>query len=649
MHNKIVTQKVNPVLLFFLIFCVLILGLSLCSCQDFFLNKKGEVFLESLDTNAILTNDGKLQVEETWVINGNSEEVKRNLYKTIELQNPEYPTKVLAVTEFSVVDNASNKVLQDLGDGKFTEFLGEDSGGYIDSSKPGVLEIGLIMEEYYSGRRSYTFRYTLEGMLLRFLDCDEIYWNHIGPDFALFIENYNLNISLPIEIDSNSIKFWMHSENVSAYSTIVGNDIQFFATNINPESYIEVRSIWTDTIFDSLSYTENVENLVSIEEEELGWAIEWERRLKKEHAYFTLSWVIGIMLIITSFSLVIYSRIKYRKNKINIPYYREIPPEFSPAEYGHFFYYYSGGAEKPLYSGRLISSTILDFVRRHILTIEIIAEEKYIFNLSQVSSAQRAELLPHEATLLNILECISKIKSKGFSMDDLDQYARTNSTMFSKETKKVIVQSGLKLNSGEYIDRKQSLFIRIAGLGPVFFFAGIILLFVFFSYIWPLYIGLIISGILLIIGVPKKKILSKKGELIFANAKGLYNYMKDFSNLEEHEIPKIVLWEEFMVYATMMGISKEVLKALPIKLIESKEYGLNFSSRNLLMSFYFLSKGQGIDLGSNVIRSFSDTAQALRLFEAKNSGKSSFGGSGFGGGGFSGGGGGFGGGGGGIR
>ena len=649
MLNKIKDNKINNVSLSFFVFIIFIVTLTLCSCQGGMFSEKGDVFIESLDSNAILMQDGKLQVNETWVINGNSEEAKRNLYKKIDSINPEYPSINLIITEFSVVYNSSGEQLLYLGDGNYSSFLSENSGSYIDSSIPGKLEIGLIMEKYYSGRRSYTFRYTMDGMVLRFLDCDELYWNHIGADFSLFIENYNLNISFPNGIDPNSIKFWMHSENISAYSKILGNDIQFFAENINPESYTEIRAIWTDTIFESLPVTENVEKRVFIEEQELAWAEEWEESLKKQQVIFTISWVSGIIITIISIFLVIYSRIKYRKNKISIPYFREIPQGFSPAEYGHLFYYYSGGAEKPFFSGRLISSTILDFVRRQIIEIEIVSGEKYIFKMASVSSTQRAELLPHEATLLNLLELISQTKPSGFSMEDFDRFARTNSEKFSSEIKKILVQSKQKLNNGEYIDKKQSIFIKIAGFGPILSSGGIILLFGFFSYIWPLYLGLIIAGIALIIGIPKKKKLTDKGELVLAQANGLYNYMKDFSNLEEHEIPKLILWEEYMVYATMMGLSKEVLKALPVKLIENSENNINSGTRNLLMSFYILSNAKGVDLGSSLVRSLSNTNQAIRVFEKMNSGKSGFGGRGFGGGGFSGGGGGFGGGGGGIR
>ena len=46
--------------------------------------------------------------------------------------------------------------------------------------------------------------------------------------------------------------------------------------------------------------------------------------------------------------------------------------------------------------------------------------------------------------------------------------------------------------------------------------------------------------------------------------KGLKKYMEEFSLLKEKEVPEIILWEKFLVYATVFGISDKVLKQLKI-------------------------------------------------------------------------------------
>ena len=46
--------------------------------------------------------------------------------------------------------------------------------------------------------------------------------------------------------------------------------------------------------------------------------------------------------------------------------------------------------------------------------------------------------------------------------------------------------------------------------------------------------------------------------------KGLKKYMEEFSLLKEKEVPEIVLWEKFLVYATVFGIADKVLKQLKV-------------------------------------------------------------------------------------
>lgn len=45
---------------------------------------------------------------------------------------------------------------------------------------------------------------------------------------------------------------------------------------------------------------------------------------------------------------------------------------------------------------------------------------------------------------------------------------------------------------------------------------------------------------------------------------GLKRYMAEFSLMKEKEVPELVLWEKYLVYATVFGISEKVLKQLKV-------------------------------------------------------------------------------------
>ena len=155
---------------------------------------------------------------------------------------------------------------------------------------------------------------------------------------------------------------------------------------------------------------------------------------------------------------------------------------------------------------------------------------------------------------------------------------------------------------------------------------------------------------------PKVPSLNSKGIAKHAEAHALKRFMLEFSNLKEYEIPQLQLWEEYMVYATMMGISERVLKELKAVYPElsdpaSFEPGGIFA-RSYLFTYFALSSLRGgmFDIGShinNTVSAINNTVNAVKAGSGRSRG--GFGGFGRGGGGFRGGGGGRFGGGGGFR
>ena len=60
--------------------------------------------------------------------------------------------------------------------------------------------------------------------------------------------------------------------------------------------------------------------------------------------------------------------------------------------------------------------------------------------------------------------------------------------------------------------------------------------------------------------------------------------MEDFSMLDKREVPEIVIWEKFLVYATVFGIADKVLKQLKIVYPNmSEELGANHYAYMYLM------------------------------------------------------------------
>lgn len=63
----------------------------------------------------------------------------------------------------------------------------------------------------------------------------------------------------------------------------------------------------------------------------------------------------------------------------------------------------------------------------------------------------------------------------------------------------------------------------------------------------------------------KTRRLTQKGINEQEKWRALKRYMEEFSLLNEREVPELVLWEKYLVYATAFGIADKVLEQLKIK------------------------------------------------------------------------------------
>ena len=84
----------------------------------------------------------------------------------------------------------------------------------------------------------------------------------------------------------------------------------------------------------------------------------------------------------------------------------------------------------------------------------------------------------------------------------------------------------------------------------------------------------------------KEKDLTPKGEAELKEALGLKRYLQDFSLLAEREVHEIAIWQEYMVYAMLFGIAKEVLRQIKVLYPEQLEE-IEMYQRNIYTSIRY--------------------------------------------------------------
>lgn len=109
--------------------------------------------------------------------------------------------------------------------------------------------------------------------------------------------------------------------------------------------------------------------------------------------------------------------------------------------------------------------------------------------------------------------------------------------------------------------------------------------------------------------------------------------MEEFSLMKEKEVPELVLWEKYLVYATAFGISEKVLKQLKVVYpqISDEEY---MTSHGYAYMYLMYSGSYRNSFLSSLNSSIGSSYTALTNYSSgSGSGGGFSGGGGFGGGG----------------
>ena len=133
---------------------------------------------------------------------------------------------------------------------------------------------------------------------------------------------------------------------------------------------------------------------------------------------------------------------------------------------------------------------------------------------------------------------------------------------------------------------------------------------------------------------------TKRGAEDYQKWKAFKRFLEDFGRFDEKELPEIVLWERYLVYANIFGIADKVGKTMKIKFNEINTNN-QYSNGDLLFD-YMMWNNLNYSI-NNTVRSSVSTARTMvneAIAKSSSSSGGGFGGGFSSGGGFGGGGGG---------
>lgn len=601
----------------------------------------------SLDYNATLNDDGSMDVVETWDIYVSE---TNTLFKDFKLDRSKYSgitnVKVKNIStgaELTQIDEEMYHVTKDCYYGL------PISGGKFEIA----WGVGL---DNSSANRKYAISYKIEDAVTVYNDCSELYWQFLGTDNTISAKKITGTIKLPKSVkDNENLRVWAHGPLNGEIQKTSNDTVTFFVNDFSSKTMLEVRVVTEEPIFRASTKVSSKDKLDAILEEEQKWANEANRQRNRAKC---IVWIINIVLFIIIifffFKIIKYIReLKEVKNKryhIDIgKYFRDIPreKEATPAEAAFLYYSKNNTSKFDNEISKIFSATLLQLCLKEYISFECENKKDIKINLLDNVKASngkvREKLKLSENIVFRFLHKIAGSSNTSITMSQMKKFAKTNYDAFDN-TMKELKERGKTANieignydkenankANSYI-AKAVIYLTALIFGVAF---GMAILYALPALpILVIAVEFTICAILLKRTASKVNVLTEQGETERQQWKGLKKYMEDFSMLKEREIPELVLWEKYLVYATAFGISDKVIKQLKVVYpeMENMDYG-GYTYMHLMSNSNF---------GNNFINDFNSGVNNVystyrSAYNAAHSSSSS--GSG-GGGGFSGGGGG---------
>ena len=602
-------KKYLFIILFFAMFLLLFIKPSYAGSQK----------MNQLNYEVNLNEDGSMDVVETWNIKVTD---TNTLFKTFEIN----PSKYKGITNVSVEEIKDNDEIKKFNKINEEMYHVTKNCFYALKNSSGMFEIAWGVSIDGTKNATYKIKYTVLDAVKVYEDCNELYWKFLDTQNAIPVNKVIGTITLPSNVENKEdLKVWAHGPLNGIIQVVSNNKVTFEVEKLNAETMLEVRVAAKENIFPQSTNVISSSMLDKIISEETKWAN--EANVKRQMAKI-IEIIINIIIIIVSIwfftrTVKYIKKIKTVKKKVpetKVDYYREIPDETATPADASFLLF--GGINQNI--SRILSASILDLCLKKKLSLNIEAENTEKEDIRITLNDNETNDLPESEKI--IYDELKKVSNEGsFTVKEFQKYIKDNSKKFVKNIDKVSMLAGKEeIKRQNYNKEDANIGSNYMGLCVLYILIIIFSTAGFLAFTKPagiilvciLIINAILSGILSsrYTGFTQKGINEK--ELW----NGLKRYMLDFSLLKEREVPELVLWEKYLVYATAFGISERVINQLKIVYpqITSGELVGNYAYFNIMAnSRYNLST---ISHLNNAINSSYNTAYRSTYSSGSGSG-----------------------------
>jgi uncharacterized membrane protein len=445
----------------------------------------------------------------------------------------------------------------------------------------------IVTRQFKDETVTITFNYRLDEEILEQKDAAQFFYKLWGEESSEGVGSLKAYVHLP-QLGSNQINYFVHPVSGSIRDSISADTIEIQSSNHPANTYLEINLLMPKHWFSKLRTADNYMSKAEIIKGEQDY-------IASQQFNSTIGLVISLIsvLFLPALFLFLYFKHGTEKPLSELGYHAEYErqaPHLSPAQCA----YLESKEEKPAaITGELLMLEklgIIDLEEREvegkILFIETKSKKLFVKINPDVDTSM---LKKHQNTLLNFLKSLAT--NNELTTDELAKdrikYREFFESFFSS------IKDRMK---NDLMDNSAN---KIMGYGIAIVFVFVVVqacvsvfnLVPFIITVIELFISIVIVG-------TKPQILGKwtdEGRILEQKSINFKKFLSNYTLLREKKITDVLIWEDYLVYATAFAIPEKVLKAAKLSIPEDE---LHRSSHIFATSGYISSLNESVTSAS---------------------------------------------------
>lgn len=397
--------------------------------------------------------------------------------------------------------------------------------------------------------KAFKFVYKLNGVTKVYEDYGEFYYKLQGTGWDKTVGIFEAYIRFLSPIPIEDYYIWAHGPLWGKIEKVDEKTVYLKVEDIPANTFLEARILIPSYYFSEAKKLSGVikDKVVN---EETKWAKSSNLKRVLNNIFFYLPIIIFLLLLYYIFYLYFKYGKEYKVPKV-YDYIREPPTDIKPAVLGYLLTF---GQFKDTF----LKATIMDLIHRGVINVEKDQNLKndYIFTLNK----NKEELASYEKILV---EKILFDENDSFTIKELNKKIKKRQEHYYykfEDFKKEILDEAKNYDFFDKVSEGKSNLT--SGLGCLIPVIALILTFLLKNLLF--FLWFILAPIYIFVGSIALKRRSFKGKEEFDKWIAFKNFLKDFSNLKDYGPKSIIIWEKYLIYGTILGVAKTVLKALKI-------------------------------------------------------------------------------------